>query len=158
MSRKIEIINNWTLPRIFQELENGNMRIPRFQRAYVWERTKIVSLLNSMTQLHIVHLRNDIDKFLKTTEEGNSDGRKETAQKNVAVNVAEELTERQRIIIGLIEKSVAQNVAVNTKYLSEKLGVNRKTIQRDMAYLQEKKLIKWVGSDKTGHWETIKEK
>ena len=131
MSRKIEIINNWTLPRIFQELENGNMRIPRFQRAYVWERTKIVSLLNSMTQLHIEHLRNDIDKFLKTTEEGNSNGRKETAQKNVAVN---------------------------TKYLSEKLGVNRKTIQRDMAYLQEKKLIKWVGSDKTGHWETIKEK
>ena len=48
MSQKIEIINNWTLPRIFQELENGNMRIPRFQRAYVWERTKIVSLLNSI--------------------------------------------------------------------------------------------------------------
>ena len=36
------------MPRIFQELENGNMRIPRFQRAYVWERTKIVSLLNSI--------------------------------------------------------------------------------------------------------------
>ena len=48
MGQKIEIINNWTLPRIFQELENGNMRIPRFQRAYVWERTKIVSLLNSI--------------------------------------------------------------------------------------------------------------
>ena len=48
MSQKIDIINNWTLPRIFQELENGNMRIPRFQRAYVWERTKIVSLLNSI--------------------------------------------------------------------------------------------------------------
>lgn len=48
MSQKIDIINNWTLPRIFQELENGNMRIPRFQRAYVWERNKIVSLLNSI--------------------------------------------------------------------------------------------------------------
>ena len=48
MSQKIEIINNWTLPRIFQELENGNMRIPRFQRAYVWERSKIVGLLNSI--------------------------------------------------------------------------------------------------------------
>ena len=81
---------------------------------------------------------------------------------NVAQNIAYELTERQRIIIMLIEKhvadDVAQNVAVNTKYLSEKLNVNRKTIQRDIAYLQERKLIQWVGSDKTGHWEIINEK
>ena len=76
---------------------------------------------------------------------------------NVAVNVAEELTERQQNIIRLIEDCVAQNVAVNTKYLSEKLNVNRKTIQRDMAYLQERKLIQWVGPDKGGHWEIIKQ-
>lgn len=75
---------------------------------------------------------------------------------NVAVNVAEELTERQLIIIEMIEKGVAQNVAVNTKYLSEKLNVNRKTIQRDIAYLQEKRLIQWVGPDKGGRWEIIK--
>ncbi len=75
---------------------------------------------------------------------------------NVAVNVAEELTERQQNIIRLIEDCVAQNVAVNTKYLSEKLNVNRKTIQRDMAHLQERKLIQWVGPDKGGHWEIIK--
>ena len=54
---------------------------------------------------------------------------------------AEELTDRQLIIIEMIGKGVAQNVAVNTKYLSEKLNVNRKTIQRDMAYLQEKRQI-----------------
>lgn len=77
---------------------------------------------------------------------------------NVAVNVAEELTERQQNIIRLIENCVAQNVAVNTKYLSEKLNVNRKTIQRDMAYLQERKLIQWIGPDKTGQWKIIKEK
>ncbi len=77
---------------------------------------------------------------------------------NVAVNVAEELTERQQNIIRLIEDCVAQNVAVNTKYLSEKLNVNRKTIQRDMAHLQERKLIQWIGPNKGGHWEIIKEK
>lgn len=77
---------------------------------------------------------------------------------NVAVNVAEELTERQQNIIRLIEDCVAQNVAVNTKYLSEKLNVNRKTIQRDMAHLQERKLIQWIGPDKTGQWKIIKEK
>lgn len=75
----------------------------------------------------------------------------------VAVNVAEELTERQQIIIELIKKCAAQNVAVNTKYLSEKLSVNRKTIQRDMTYLQERKLIKWIGADKNGHWEIIEQ-
>ena len=82
-----------------------------------------------------------------------------TGTQDVAVNVAEELTERQRIIVELIKKGVANdvapNVTVNTKYLSEKLNVNRKTIQRDIAYLQEKKLIQWVGSDKIGHWEII---
>ena len=107
--------------------------------------------IDSMTRLHIEHLRNDIDKFLKTTEDENGDWRKETAQKNVA----EKITERQHIIITLIETGVAQNVAVNTKYLSEQLGLNRKTIQRDLAVLQERKLIQWVGSDKTGHWELL---
>ena len=77
---------------------------------------------------------------------------------NVAGNVAEELTERQQVIMKLIKNDVAVNVAVNTKYLSKKLNVNRKTIQRDITYLQEKKLIQWVGSDKTGHWEIINKK
>ena len=44
----IEIINQWNIAKIFHELEQGNMRIPRFQRSYVWERAKIVKLLNSI--------------------------------------------------------------------------------------------------------------
>ena len=50
IKERIEIINSWNLNKVFSELENGNMRIPRFQRAYVWERSKIVSLLNSIYQ------------------------------------------------------------------------------------------------------------
>ena len=45
--------------------------------------------VDSMTQLHIEHLRNDIDKFLKTTEDENSGERKETSRNNVAENVVE---------------------------------------------------------------------
>ena len=45
---RIEIINQWKLGKIFEQLECGNMRIPRFQRAYVWERSKIVKLLSSI--------------------------------------------------------------------------------------------------------------
>ena len=121
------------------------------------ENEDICIFLDCMTRLHIEHLRSDIEQFLKSTEDGNSDARKETLQNNVA----EKLTERQSIILSLIGRrvadDVAQNVAVNTKYLSEKLNVNRKTIQRDVRYLLEKKLIQWVGSDKSGHWEIIKE-
>ena len=36
--------------------------------------------------------------------------------------------------------NVALNVALNTKYLSEKIGVNRKTIQRELSILQQRKL------------------
>ena len=68
--------------------------------------------------------------------------------KNVAVNVAVNVAAN-------VAANVAVNVAVNTKYLSERLGVNRKTIQRELAGLVEKNLIKWVGSDKTGHWKLI---
>ena len=38
----------------------------------------------------------------------------------------------------------------------EKLGVSRKTIERDMTVLQEKGLVQRVGSNKTGHWELVK--
>lgn len=48
MEQKIEIVNNWNLKKIIGEIENGNMKIPRFQRGYVWERSKIVKLLNSI--------------------------------------------------------------------------------------------------------------
>lgn len=121
------------------------------------EKETLISIfVDSMTQLHIEHLRNDIDIFLKTTENENGDWRNKTTKKNVADNVAEELTERQCFIITLTETGVAQNVAVNTKYLSEQFGLNRKTIQRDLAVLQERKLIQWIGPDKTGHWVIVK--
>ena len=72
------------------------------------------------------------------------------------LNVAVELSERQKLIILAIQ-NVAQNVAqknkVNTQYLAETLGVNRKTIQRELADLVEKHIVQWVGSDKLGHWE-----
>ena len=72
---------------------------------------------------------------------------------NVGTNVAKELTERQLVIYNLI-KNVAVNVAVNTKYLSEQLNLNRKTIQRELKVLIEKQLIYWEGTPKTGYWKS----
>lgn len=48
MDQKIEIINNWNLSKFFRELESGIIRIPRFQRGYIWEKSKITKLLNSI--------------------------------------------------------------------------------------------------------------
>jgi len=48
MKQKLEIINNWNLKKLIAELEIGQIKIPRFQRGYIWERTKIIKLLNSI--------------------------------------------------------------------------------------------------------------
>ena len=98
---------------------------------------------------------------------------------NVADHVTEELTERQRAILDLIEKNVAvntgnvavnaenvavnaenvavnaENVAVNTKFLANRLGISRKTIQRELTILKEKNFVYWVGANKNGHWEIV---
>ena len=55
-----------------------------------------------------------------------------------------------------VPQNVAVNVAVNTKFLADSLELNRKTIQRELAWLQKNNLVRWVGADKNGHWETIK--
>ena len=81
-----------------------------------------------------------------TTEEIQSGG------KDVAINVAIELSDRQLLMYNIIQNNVALNVAINTKYLSDEIGVNRKTIQRDLLDLKEKGLIEWYGSKKNGAW------
>lgn len=48
MSERIRLEDTWDIPRLFQALERGGVQIPRFQRDYVWERSKVVKLLNSI--------------------------------------------------------------------------------------------------------------
>ena len=47
------------------------------------------------------------------------------------------------------------NDTINAKVLSEAFGTSIITIKRDLYVLRDKNLIKYVGSDKTGHWEVI---
>ena len=48
MEQSIEIVKNWDLKKLIEELEAGHIKIPRFQRDYIWERSKTVKLLNSI--------------------------------------------------------------------------------------------------------------
>ena len=75
--------------------------------------------------------------------------------KDVVVNVVEELTERQNVIYETIKQDVVDGVVVTASSLSKQLKVHPRTIQRDLAVLASKLLIRHVGSDKTGHWEPI---
>ena len=76
--------------------------------------------------------------------------------RDVAEDVADKYTERQLLIINALKKHVADDVAdkavPNTKYLAELLGVNRKTIQRELSLLQAKEVVRWIGSDRNGYW------
>ena len=47
------------------------------------------------------------------------------------------------------------NDTINAKVLSEALGTSVITIKRDLYVLRDMNLIRYVGSNKTGHWEVI---
>lgn len=69
-----------------------------------------------------------------------------------------QLTDRQRKIYEVIKNgniNVPINVPINVQYLSMVFNVSEKTIKRDLYILRDMNLIKYVGSNKTGHWEAI---
>ena len=82
---------------------------------------------------------------------------------NVQVNdtiIISQLTERQRKIYEAIKtgainvpNNVQVNVQVNIPNLAALFNVSEKTIRRDLYVLRDLNLIKYVGSNKTGHWE-----
>ena len=93
----------------------------------------------------------------------------ENTQKNDTVNVLvndtvklPQLTERQKRIYSIIKDDTINNTindtindTINAQTLSEALGASVTTIKRDLYVLRDLNLIKYVGSNKTGHWEVI---
>lgn len=77
-----------------------------------------------------------------------------------------QLTERQRKIYEAIKSGTVNDTingtindtikdTINAQTLSESLGASVITIKRDLYVLRDMNLIKYVGSNKTGHWEII---
>ena len=75
----------------------------------------------------------------------------ENGTKNGTATITE-LTDRQLVIFETIK-----NGTVNAQNLSVALGISLRTTKRDLYVLRDMNLIHYVGSDKTGHWEVIKE-
>jgi len=147
-----QLPENWTVEHLFEKhsSEPSNTAIAnaffRCGDIESWGRgyRKIVRVMDEMNlQPPLVDLTGGVSVILY-----NKSIISASDKKNVAVNVAEELSDRQRNMLNLIEK----NVAVNTKQLSEILALNRKTVQRDLNRLKDLGLIRWEGASKTGHW------
>lgn len=83
-------------------------------------------------------------------KDNGDDGRVDSGDvtKDVLKDVLKELSERQRVILAMIES----DVRITIENLSGKMSVNERTIRRDLSDLQEKGLLKRVGSRKDGHW------
>lgn len=92
---------------------------------------------STVTELENQLLFDEITAF-RTSMEG------EMSEKNVR----KELSERQRYILSLI----AADSRITTEQMSEKTGVNEKTVRRDLAILQQQGIIERVGGRKLGQW------
>jgi len=73
----------------------------------------------------------------------------QTLAKNAPVNVAGMKT--TEAILAL----VAQNGQITRQAMAQQMGKDIRTIGRAIKQLQEQRLLKRVGSDKTGHWELL---
>ena len=86
--------------------------------------------------------------------------------KNGVVSGVVKLTDRQHIIMGLIRQFVVEHVVdgvvedgvdkLSARVIAQKVKSSTRTIQRELAYLQEKGLIKYNGTDTKGYYEIVK--
>mgnify|MGYP002528533985 CR=1 FL=1 len=73
-----------------------------------------------------------------------------------ATLTAEWTTEKEFDRPSTAKKDDTINDTVNAKVLSEALGTSVITIKRNLYVLRDMNLIKYVGSNKTGHWEIVR--
>ena len=52
-------------------------------------------------------------------------------------------------------KMIKENPKITLDELAEAIGKSRRTVARQIKQLQEDRVIRRVGSDKTGYWEVI---
>ncbi|OGS23483.1 MAG: hypothetical protein A2297_01645 [Elusimicrobia bacterium RIFOXYB2_FULL_48_7] len=76
----------------------------------------------------------------------------ESREKRLVEGLVERLVESQRKIINFIK----QNAHVSKKELSDRIGISTTAIDKNIAQLKKKGILRRIGPDKGGHWEIIK--
>jgi ATP-dependent DNA helicase RecG len=72
--------------------------------------------------------------------------------KGLVKGLVDGLVESQQQIIRL----VLENPKISKREMAKKVGISTTAIDKNIASLKEKKFLKRVGSDRTGHWEVVK--
>lgn len=57
-----------------------------------------------------------------------------------------------------ILRLISENNKISAKELAELVGISSRAIEKQIANLKEKGMLKRIGPDKGGHWEIINEK
>ena len=145
---RIEISNPGGLPKGLDENEFGRKGVRRnpliadllYRVRYVEKAgTGINRIKKSLREAGLKPPKIEFNGFFTMTFYSN-------VSLNVPLNVP--LNERQKKVLYLI-----YNGKVNLNMISEKLSVNRRTIQRDIEYLVKHELIERVGSKKAGYYK-----
>ncbi|MGC9364006.1 MAG: winged helix-turn-helix transcriptional regulator [Fidelibacterota bacterium] len=56
-----------------------------------------------------------------------------------------------------ILKLISQQADISAKDIAEKIGISPRAVEKHLARLKSKNIIKRIGPDKGGHWEIIKQ-
>ncbi len=71
--------------------------------------------------------------------------------KGIPRELLKELSERQLVILGLI----ASDSTISARAISEKVSVDERTIQRDLAKIKKLGILRRRGGRKNGEWEIV---
>jgi len=77
-------------------------------------------------------------------------------QENLGVNqenINKKLSKNKKLILNLIIED--KNITIST--LSDRVGISTTAIENNIKSLKDNYLLRRIGSDKTGTWETINE-
>lgn len=90
---------------------------------------------------------------------------RKTIQKSGVEHGVDKLTDRQHVIMSLIRQFVVEHVVeggvedgvekLSVRIIAQKLKSSSRTIQRELSYLQEKGLIRRIGSDAKGYYAIV---
>ena len=164
-SNRIEFFNPGALPKPYEELQKGDISLPR--NPLITKMFRVVDLaenagygFDKMINGWLSHysvkpvISGDIDNY-RIEFFFDAKGIEKDLQKDpikLGENVPENVPEnRSKYIINFIKN----NSRITISELSTELSVNEKTIKRDLSKLKSSGTIKRVGPDKGGHWEVI---
>ncbi len=118
------------------------------------EKEDLGVFLNCMAQLHIQHLANDIELYIKSVEDDSPSMQTKSGQKTCQ-KWPEKWPEKWAVNVGKIIEAISTNNKVTIAELEIMLGVGHTTVKKLLHEMQKEHFIRRIGPDKGGHWEVV---